>query len=102
MLVCAFSVRNCTRDRGCSAHPVFPAPSFPKEGCELTQSPDASRRGNADPHLSSCLTIESEVTSDRAPIRMAQGVFQRSGTGSRQENASNQKSRALFRYHRNG
>ena len=22
-----FSVRNCTRDRGCSAHPVFPAPS---------------------------------------------------------------------------
>jgi hypothetical protein len=27
MLVCAFSVRNCTRDRGCSKHPVFPAPS---------------------------------------------------------------------------
>ncbi len=27
MLVCAFSVRYCTRDRGCSAHPVFPAPS---------------------------------------------------------------------------
>jgi len=25
--VCAFFVRNCTRDRGCSAHPVFPAPS---------------------------------------------------------------------------
>src|SRR5665213_3750054 len=28
MLVCAFSVHQCTRDRGCSAHPVFPAPSF--------------------------------------------------------------------------
>src|ERR1700752_3057227 len=27
MLVCAFFVRNCTRDRGCSAHPAFPAPS---------------------------------------------------------------------------
>ena len=27
MLVCAFLVRNCTRDRGCSVHPVFPAPS---------------------------------------------------------------------------
>src|SRR5207249_3963852 len=27
MLVCAFPVRNCTRDRGCSVHPVFPAPS---------------------------------------------------------------------------
>ena len=28
MLVCAFLVRNCTRDRGCSVHPVFPAPSI--------------------------------------------------------------------------
>jgi len=28
MLVCAFLVRNCTRDRGCSVHPVFPAPSL--------------------------------------------------------------------------
>src|SRR3981189_1578476 len=27
MLVCAFLVAHCTRDRGCSAHPVFPAPS---------------------------------------------------------------------------
>src|SRR5882672_9837836 len=27
MLVCAFFDAHCTRDRGCSAHPVFPAPS---------------------------------------------------------------------------
>src|ERR1700738_518174 len=27
MLVCVFANNNCTRDRGCSAHPVFPAPS---------------------------------------------------------------------------
>src|SRR5665213_1000696 len=27
MLVCALFVHQCTRDRGCSAHPVFPAPS---------------------------------------------------------------------------
>ena len=27
MLVCAFFVQPCTRDRGCSAHPAFPAPS---------------------------------------------------------------------------
>src|SRR5258708_35256820 len=27
MLVCVFLVHVCTRDRGCSAHPVFPAPS---------------------------------------------------------------------------
>src|SRR5439155_16910332 len=28
MLVCAFLCTHCTRDRGCSAHPAFPAPSF--------------------------------------------------------------------------
>src|SRR5436189_5763926 len=27
MLVCVFLDAHCTRDRGCSAHPVFPAPS---------------------------------------------------------------------------
>src|SRR5260370_27825610 len=27
MLVCAFFYATCTRDRGCSAHPAFPAPS---------------------------------------------------------------------------
>src|SRR5450756_1224497 len=27
MLVCGFLCTVCTRDRGCSAHPVFPAPS---------------------------------------------------------------------------
>src|ERR1700730_3948002 len=27
MLVCVSFVHFCTRDRGCSAHPVFPAPS---------------------------------------------------------------------------
>src|SRR5882672_7546767 len=27
MLVCALPCAHCTRDRGCSAHPAFPAPS---------------------------------------------------------------------------
>src|ERR1700736_4863392 len=27
MLVCVFFAQFCTRDRGCSAHPAFPAPS---------------------------------------------------------------------------
>ena len=27
MLVCAFLCIHCTRDRGCSKHPAFPAPS---------------------------------------------------------------------------
>src|ERR1700676_3971673 len=36
MLVCAFSCATCTRDRGCSAHPVFPAPSV-ERGWKVTQ-----------------------------------------------------------------
>src|SRR6266481_3231619 len=32
MLVCVFLCASCTRDRGCSAHPVFPAPSAIYEG----------------------------------------------------------------------
>src|SRR5665213_4570613 len=35
MLVCAFPVHQCTRDRGCSAHPVFPAPSFRRGANEM-------------------------------------------------------------------
>ena len=42
MLVCAFSVRNCTRDRGCSAHPVFPAPSV-FQGGQTKCQPRAQR-----------------------------------------------------------
>jgi hypothetical protein len=32
MLVCSFVCANRTRDRGCSKHPVFPAPSDRREG----------------------------------------------------------------------
>src|SRR4029079_15425073 len=45
MLVCASSVRNCTRDRGCSAHPVFPAPSvFEREQTKMQNSGDQRRK----------------------------------------------------------
>src|SRR5205807_2890721 len=37
MLVCALSCAHCTRDRGCSAHPVFPAPSIPEGASEQVQ-----------------------------------------------------------------
>ena len=37
MLVCAFFCATCTRDRGCSAHPAFPAPSL-FEGREINAS----------------------------------------------------------------
>jgi len=38
MLVCSFVCANRTRDRGCSKHPVFPAPSIrrgPNEDADL-------------------------------------------------------------------
>ena len=40
---------HCTRDRGCSAHPAFPAPSFLRDN-EM-QSSGRSCRENADVHL---------------------------------------------------
>src|ERR1700730_3469111 len=46
MLVCAFYVPFCTRDRGCSKHPAFPAPSI--DGRNELQSPGETRRGNAE------------------------------------------------------
>ena len=42
---------NCTRDRGCSVHPAFPAPSS-FEGEKYMQTSGASRRENADSHPS--------------------------------------------------
>src|SRR5258708_5243597 len=61
MLVCVFFCAACTRDRGCSAHPVFPAPSALYEGGN-DKSSGGSRRENADAYPHRCLTIESEVS----------------------------------------
>ena len=38
-----FFVRICTRDRGCSAHPAFPAPSVLQEGQRIWISSGANR-----------------------------------------------------------
>jgi hypothetical protein len=59
MLVCVLPNNNSTRDRGCSAHPVFPAPS-----CFRGRQSDA-KLGRIAPRdcgrtSSRCLTIESE------------------------------------------
>src|SRR5437899_11888071 len=72
MLVCAYTHSFGTRDRGCSAHPAFPAPSL--WGVAM-QNPGAIRRGNAfrrpcerrDPYAAayrwsagaSCLCVQS-------------------------------------------
>ena len=44
MLVCAFLCANCTRDRGCSEHPVFPAPSDFEGQTKFMQTSGAMRR----------------------------------------------------------
>ena len=43
MLVCPFVCANRTRDRGCSKHPVFPAPSN-FQRADKEQTSDAMRR----------------------------------------------------------
>jgi hypothetical protein len=64
MLVCAFFVRKCTRDRGCSAHPVFPAPSV-------------FERANNDASLGQNVSRERETVSS-APASVAkQSIVQR-------------------------
>ena len=47
MLVCSFVSANRTRDRGCSKHPVFPAPSVFEEGQTKIQTSGEMRRENA-------------------------------------------------------
>ena len=44
MLVCSFVCANRTRDRGCSKHPVFPAPSIFEEGKTKMQTSGDQRR----------------------------------------------------------
>jgi hypothetical protein len=48
ILVCAPLCKFCTRDRGCSAHPAFPAPSCFRGGQTICKTSGASRRENAE------------------------------------------------------
>ena len=48
MLVCSFVCANRTRDRGCSKHPVFPAPSVFNEGQMKMQTSGDQRGENAN------------------------------------------------------
>src|SRR5258708_28626824 len=65
MLVCVFFAQFCTRDRGCSAHPAFPAASDFKAR-KFMQTSGASRRENAD----SCPS-----TSLRGALATKQSIF---------------------------
>src|SRR5260370_18498233 len=68
MLVCVFLCTYCTRDRGCSAHPVFPAPSVFQEGAKLMKTSGESRRENASACRRGSLTIESEIAALPSPL----------------------------------
>src|SRR3954467_9843693 len=73
MLVCIFFSANRTRDRGCSKHPVFPAPSIFEEGQRKMQTSGDQRRERANSfsrhcerseaiHLSTCGTMDCFAT----------------------------------------
>jgi hypothetical protein len=49
MLVRVFDAQFCARDRGCGAHPVFPAPSD-LEGKVSSKTSGASRREIEEPY----------------------------------------------------
>src|SRR5260221_13663818 len=63
MLVCVFFAQFCTRDRGCSAHPAFPAPSDFKAR-KFTQNP-----GRIAPQDRG--VMRGDLPSLRAPLRVA-------------------------------
>src|SRR5450756_2043535 len=59
MLVCVSCCALCTRDRGCSAHPVFPAPSLFRRGA-IDASPGRIAPRECGRMSHRCLTIEWE------------------------------------------
>jgi hypothetical protein len=71
MLVCACYVHFCTRDRGCSKHPAFPAPS--SYGRNDLQSPGETRRGNAEVCL--CIVIASGAKQSISPRKERMDCF---------------------------
>ena len=62
MLVCILLCANRTRDRGCSKHPVFPAPSNFEEGGKLI----ASLGRNAPRDRETVSTVIARSESDEA------------------------------------
>ena len=63
MLVCVFAVCICTRDRGCGAHPVFPAPLFKRAKFLANLGRNAPR---------DCETVSASLRAQRRnpPLRL--------------------------------
>src|SRR3954451_15370961 len=73
MLVCVSLCASCTRDRGCSVHPAFPAPSF-FLGEKFMHDPGASRRGIAKVYLEFHV-IASEAKQSISPRKGRMDCF---------------------------
>ena len=61
MLVCAFLCATCTRDRGCSVHPAFPAPSVWR-----VRKFDGKPRAQCAARMRSCVFRHCEERSNEA------------------------------------
>src|SRR5207302_11229815 len=64
MLVCALPRAHCTRDRGCSKHPAFPAPSVLREKVHANLGRSAPREGEA---MSTNVDANEFVTPGKVP-----------------------------------
>ena len=79
MLVCAF-LSLCTRDRGCSAHPAFPAPTAFQEGeFRKTRASHAARTRIHIPRAVGFLEFLGGIAASAAEgniVRISPGLFQ--------------------------
>ena len=76
MLVCAFAMCTGTRDRGCSKHPVFPAPSIQEEGNEVANlGRNAPRdRGGVDDGCHYLARSPDEAQRNPGPLQHRPGL----------------------------
>src|SRR5258708_2842883 len=76
MLVCAFLSASCTRDRGCSKHPAFPAPSHFR-GQEVSSKPRAIHvaRMRTCIHVIACDKREAFVQGSEATKQSILSLF---------------------------
>jgi len=65
MLVCVFLSALCTRDRGCSVHPAFPAPSFGGRTFMQTSGAPCREKGEV---TSDVVVIASEAKQSIPPL----------------------------------
>ena len=68
MLVCAFPCASCTRDRGCSVHPAFPAPSSLVGETPCTPRTQCAARTRIHAQLSSSILCAIARWSGRSCI----------------------------------